>query len=420
MTVVPSFDVSFSLLIQVALLLVAARGLGWLAAQLGVTRVVGELATGFVLGPSILGTLAPGVASALFPRPGLPFLEVLSLLGLVLLLTLAGMEMDFDLVQRNRSHVASIGAVGLAVPFGLGVALGYAVPRSILTETTTRPVFALFLATALSISAIPVIVRILLDLDVFDHPLGQLTVAVAMFTDVVGWLLLSVVVGIARTGRLDVRSLGTVLAALVGFLAVSLVVGQRLIDASFARLDDERVGAQLGLLVVVTFVGSAVTIGLGVEPALGAFVVGLLVARSGEMTETATDAFERVTVGVFAPLFFGIAGLRADLGLLLDPTVALVGTVTLLVATVGKIGGVYVVASWLGYSRPEALGMGAGLNARGAVEIVIAALGLELGVLSVELYTVVLGVAIVTSAMAPPMLRVTLGRLPNRRRATGH
>ena len=185
-----------------------------------------------------------------------------------------------------------------------------------------------------------------------------------------------------------------------------------MLDWTLLRVGERNLKGQLSVVVVAAFVGSATTVVLGIEPALGAFVVGLLFARSGGVDEAATDLFEGVTVGLFAPLFFGIAGLRADLGLLLDPTVAVVGLLTLIVATVGKLGGVFAAASWLGHSRLESVAMGTGLNARGAIEIVIAAVGLELGILSGEMYTVVLGVAIVTSAMTPPMLRELLRRFP--------
>lgn len=411
MVAVQTFDLSFRVLVQLALLLAAARLLGTVAARIGVTRVVGELATGFVLGPSLLGALAPGPYARLFPGGESSLLPVLSLVGLVLLLALAGSEMDLDLLRARTRDVVIVGSVGLVVPFALGVLLGLGLPRTLLTDTVPRPVFALFLATALSISAIPVIVRILVDLEAFTRPFGQLTVAIAMYTDVVGWLLLSVVVGIARTGSLDVRSVTSVLLATVGFVGGALLLGQRLFDTVLARLGERNVRGQFSLVVLAAFVGSATTIALGLEPALGAFVVGILIARSGGVAEAATETLERVTLGVFAPLFFGIAGLRADLALVLDPTVALVGTLTLLVATAGKVGGVYLAASVLGYSRPEAFGMGAALNARGAIEIVIASVGLQLGILSPELYTVVLGVAVLTSAMTPPILRRALRRI---------
>ncbi|MFC6731466.1 cation:proton antiporter [Haladaptatus sp. DYSN1] len=405
MAAVLSSETAIFLLLQIVLLLAVARLLGAFTERIGATRVVGELTTGFVLGPSILGVAAPPAYEALFAVEESASLEVLSLLGLVLLLTLAGIEMEFQLIRRRLRDVVVIGSAGLALPFGLGLGLGLLVPGSLLVSSSPRLVFALFLATALSISAIPVIVRILRDLNVFHQPFGQLTVATAMYTDTLGWVLLSVVVGISRAGSLELGAIGVVLLVLLGFLAVAFTVGQRVVDSVLRQIGTDGKG-QLALVVGTAVLGSATTIALGIEPALGAFVAGLLISRSGGVKPAVSDTLERVTVGIFAPLFFGIAGLRADLGALADPTVALFGFVTLAVATVGKLAGVYLGATALGYSRTEALGMGAGLNARGAIEIVIATVGLELGILSVEVYTIILSVAILTSAMTAPLLRM--------------
>ncbi|MDS0295275.1 cation:proton antiporter [Halogeometricum luteum] len=395
-------------LVLVALLLVVARALGSVTERLGLTRVVGELGTGFVLGPSVFGRLLPSMYDPLAPAVASTLLSDLSLLGLVLLLTLAGLETDVELVRSYARDVITIGSVGVAVPFAFGLAFGLVIPAFLLTDTTPRLVFALFLATSLCISAIPVIVRILIDLEAFDSTFGQRTVATAMYTDVVGWLLLSVVVGVARVGRLDLRAVGVVVLTLSGFLLGAVFLGQRVVDAILARLDDADGRGHLVILVAAAVGGSALTYAAGIEPALGAFAVGLLFARAGGIPDRARATFEQMTLGVFAPLFFGVAGLNADLGLLFDPTVAVVGTATLVIATVGKIGGVSLAASWLGYDGPEAVGMGIGLNARGAIEIVVATVGLELGILSTRMYTVVIAVAVLTSAMTPPLLRRVL------------
>ncbi|MFC7068621.1 cation:proton antiporter [Halobaculum lipolyticum] len=389
----------------VALLLVVARLLGSLTERLGLTRVVGELATGFVLGPSVLGRAAPAATDWFAPALASPLLAELSLLGLVLLLALAGLETDVDLIRSYARDVVAIGSAGLAVPFVLGVGVGVVVPAALLTGESSRLVFALFLATSLCISAIPVVVRILIDLEAFDSPLGQRTVATAMFTDVVGWLLLGVVVGVARAGRLDGRAFATVVLVLAAFLIGAAVVGQRAVDAAVARLPADDVGGHLLVVVAAAVGASALAHAVGIEPALGAFVAGVLFARAGGIPERARSAFERGTLRVFAPVFFGVAGLEANLGLLADPTVAVVGAATLAVATVGKVGGVYLAATALGYDRTDAAGMGVGLNARGAIEIVIATVGLDLGILSPRMYTVVLLVAVITSAMTPPLLR---------------
>ena len=422
--VAPNPDGASLVLAQVFVVLVAARATGALADRLGFTSVVGELTTGFVLGPSVLGAAFPALQRRLFRST--EALDAVALLGLVFLLYTAGAETDFGLIRGRARAVVAAGLLGMVLPFALGAGLGLALPPDLglVPPTTTRSVFGLFLGVALSISAIPVAVRVLRDLDALSLPVGQVTVATAMFTDVVGWLGLSVVAGVARSGAVDAALVGRTVAALVAFLAVAFAVGPRLVDAAFARFGGggDPAGA-VALGAVAALGSSALCVALGVEPAVGAFVAGLVVSQAdagvgvdvrGTGEATGDGALESVTFGVFAPVFFGAAGLRADLGLLFDPTVALVGTATLLVAVVGKFVGAYAGATVAGYSRAEAAVLGSGLNARGAVEIAVATVGLELGVLGRGMYTVIVGVAVLTSAMTPPLLRVTLRRLPGR------
>lgn len=408
MASLPPLDDPVRLAVVLVAILVVARILGTITARLGATRVVGELATGFVLGPSLVGRALPGAGDVVAAAAASPLLADLSTLGLVFLLTLAGLETDVALVRAHLRDVVVVGTGGLVGPFVLGVALALVLPAALLTPTVSRTAFALFFATSLSISAIPVIVRILVDLDAAAGSFGQRLVATAMYTDVVGWLLLGVVIGLVRVGRVDPVATGRVALVLLAVALVPVVVGPRLVRAVLARLPaTRRRESHLAVLAAVAVGVSAGGYALGVEPAIGAFVAGLVLARA-EVAPAARATFERLTLRVFAPIFFGVAGLAADLGLLVDPTVAAVAAVTLVVATVGKVGGAGLAARWLGYDRAEAVGLGVGLNARGAIEVVIATVGLELGVLSPALYTVVLVVAVVTTAATPPLLRRAL------------
>lgn len=401
----PGVDTVAVVLLQLAVVLAVARTLGAVAARLGFTAVVGELLTGFVLGPSLLGAVAPGLQRTVAPAPG-GAVDALAVLGVLFLLALAGLELDLDLVRGRARTVGAVAGAGMALPFLLGAATGLVVPPALLVPGVDRHVFSLFLATALSLSAIPVVARILLDLDLYHRPFGQVVVAAAMVTDAVGWLLVGLVTGLARTGVLDWRGTLGVVAALAGFLLVSFTVGRRLLAAALDRVGRaDRGRGHLSLLLVATLGAGAVTLEIGLEPAVGAFVAGAVFARTDGVSPAATDAFEALTLGFFAPLFFAVAGLRADLGLLADPTVLGLGAGLVVVASVGKFGGVYVAALATGASRREAAGMGVGLNARGALEIVVATIGLEFGILSPAVYTVILLVAIVTTAVAPPLLR---------------
>lgn len=394
---------------QLLLIFLVAWGLGHIAERLGFTAVVGELVTGFVLGPSILGVILPSLYPVLFPPENSGILDVFGLLGLILLLGLVGLEIDVALIRDRLKSVVVIGILGMIVPFIFGMLFGLFVPAAFLPSVESRPLFSVFVATALSISAIPVIARVLRDLGIADRPVGQVTIAAAMFTDIIGWVLLSVIAGVARSGAVEVTGIGVVILTLGGFLLVAFTLGQHFVNRYIPRIF-ERIPEQSQFsLVVISILGiSSITWLLGLEPAIGAFVVGIVFARGEVVSATVLDTFETMTLGVFAPILFAVAGLRADLSLLLEPDVVLISVVLIGIATMGKFIGVYAGATMTGSARIEALTMGIGLNARGAIEIVIATLGLEFGILTVEMYTVILVMAIATTVMTPPLLRRTL------------
>ncbi|WP_152043327.1 cation:proton antiporter [Salinigranum salinum] len=412
-------DASLLLVEQLFVVLVLAHLFGFVTERLGLTAVVGELATGFVLGPSVLGLAFPSLYADLFPGTSGPLLDGVASVGLVLLLVVAGLEIDLGLVRRHATTTAAVGVFGMVVPFGLGFLFGWALPAALRGPSTDRLVFGLFVATALSISAIPVVTRILLDLRLLGTELGQMLVAAAVLTDVLGWLVLGVVVQAAREGSIAPASALRSVVVLAAFVAGALVVGRLVVPGAVSRLPAlGTTNRQVGVVVAAGLGTSALALAVGLEAFLGAFLLGVVLSRAGGLPTAVEERFESVTVSVFAPLFFGVAGLRADLTALADPTVIVVGAVAVGVALVGKFAGVFAGAVLVGRSRGEALVLGAGLNARGAIEIILATIGFELGILSTELYTVILGVAVVTSAMAPPLLKWSFDRLGTA--STGH
>jgi Kef-type K+ transport system membrane component KefB len=408
----PAPDASILLLEQLFVVLALAHFLGFLTDRLGMTAVVGELATGFVLGPSVFGLLFPAAYAQLFPGTSGAVLDAVTSVGLVLLLVLAGLEVDVDLVRRHARTTVAVGLVGTVVPFVLGFAFGWALPAGFRGPAADRLVFGLFLAIALSISAIPVITRILLDLRMLGTELGGILVASAVLTDVLGWLVLGVVTQAARDGVIAPASALRGIVVLLVFAVGALTVGRWIVPRAVARLSAlGPVDRQLGVVVAASLGAGALALAVGLEAFLGAFLLGVVLSRNGGLPAPIEERVESLTVGVFAPLFFGVAGLRADLTALADVDVLVVGSVALGIALAGKFVGVYAGAVLAGRDRWEAVVLGSGLNARGAIEIILATIGLELGILSTELYTVILGVAVITSAMAPPLLKWSFGRL---------
>lgn len=404
------------LLLQVAVLLLVARACGELARKLKTPAVVGELTAGVLLGPSVLGHLWPWARATLFPPVQIQsdLLAVVTWLGVILLLTMTGLETDLALIRRIGKRAAMISLGGLMVPFASGLALGYYLPASLLARPDHRFVFMMFTATAMSISAIPVIARILQELGALRRDIGQLTLAAGMIDDTVGWILLSVVAALASVGTLNVwLPLKSVLAVL-GLLVFALLIGRRMVAALYRWIDDhvEDPGAMTSVTVVLTLLMASLTLYLGLEAVLGAFVFGMMLREAPRYRPEVTNSLEEITRLVLSPVFFAAAGLKVDLSLFADGTQITYALLVLGTACVGKFVGVFIGSRLSGMGTWEGLAMGSALNARGAMEIIVATIGLSMGVLSVQMYSIIVFVAIATSLMAPPLLRTFLSRVP--------
>lgn len=403
-------------LLAFLVLLVAARVLGLVFVRLGQPSVIGELLAGIVLGPTLLGAVAPRVSQTLFPSKGTEatLLQLIAELGVIFLLLLSGMETDLGIIRRQAGLAAIIAALGMIVPFVAGVGLGVVLPGDLLGKPTDRLVFVLFVATAISLSAIPVIVKILLDLDLMRRDIGQLILAAGMLTDTSGWFLLAIVAGIAAVGSRPASDMVVSLVGVIVLAAFTFTVGPRLLRRLLAGVDlNFEVGhSVLSAVVAITLVGAALTQALHVEAFLGAFLVGVQLAGIPRIERKVRPPLEAVTFGIFAPIFFATAGLKVELLSILAPRLLGITLVVIAVAFVGKFVGTYVGGRLAGMRSWAALALGAGLNARGAVEIIVAAIGLALGILTPAMYSIVVVMAVVTSILAPPLLRFTLKRVP--------
>ena len=398
--------------LQLLVLLAAARLLGGGMRRIGQPAVVGELAAGLLLGPSVLGWAAPGAHAWLFPSDPLQegLLLAVGWIGAFLLLILTGFETDLALIRRLRWTTTRVAVGSLLVPMLFGLAIGLAMPGTFLGPRAEREVFALFMATALGISALPVIAKVLSELDLMRRDVAQVMLAAAMANDLAGWLLLGVVSGLARSGSIDLGQHGATLLGLVLFVAFAFSMGQRLVDAALRGVRRRRSGAAgaTSVMVLAGLLAGGLTHAIGLEALLGAFLIGIVLGRSRLQEPGAFEALHTVTFSFLAPIFFASAGLRVDLRLLAEHDVWLWGLGLLAAASASKFLGAGIGARLAALPAREALALGAGLNARGAVQIVVGAVGLSLGVLNASSYTVVLLVAIGTSMMAPPILRALL------------
>lgn len=395
--------------VQLALLLVASRTLGDLMKRLGQAAVIGELLAGVILGPSILGTLAPGLFTALFggdPMPG-RLLEAFAWIGAILLLLYVGLETDLDILRGQGHTAAYVSICGMVIPLGAGLGLGMLLPAHYLMAPDQRLIFALFMAVAIAISAVPVIAKILIELGLMRRELGMLILAAGLIDDTTGWLLLSLVAGLAKGRAVSAGSFAILLGEAAVFIAVCYFAGVRLV-AWLMRWVDDRGAAEHGKFSTMVLVGFACAITtqlIGLHAVFGAFVAGLMLSRTPRVRARDRAELEALTMGLMAPVFFGYSGLQANLSALRSPVVPLI---VLGVACAAKIGGCLIGGTLGRLKFREALAVAFGMNARGGMEIILALLGLSLGVLSPAMYTVVVAVAVVTSVAAPSLLKWSL------------
>jgi Kef-type K+ transport system membrane component KefB/nucleotide-binding universal stress UspA family protein len=394
---------------QLLVLLVVARLLGQAMRRIGQPAVVGQLGAGLLLGPSLLGRVAPGVLNWLVPADPLQsgMLFAVSWIGILLLLIETGFETDLALIRRLGKATALVSAGSIVLPLIAGLFVGTALPDVFRGELDDPTVFALFVGAALSISSLAVAGKVLSDLGLMRRNFGQVTLAAGMANDVVGWIMLGIVAALASAGEIAV---GPLLVTVVGIAVLyggGLTVGQRVVDYVLREVRRRHVTptGYITVVLVIALVFGVATQLIGAEAVLGAFVAGIVVARSKFHQPEARETLERITAGVFAPIFFATAGLRVDLGLLADPEVLFWAVVVIGAASATKFIGAYLGAQVAGLPRREGVLLGIGLNPRGTLEIVIATVGLSLGVFNQASYTVILLMAILNSMAAPPLLR---------------
>ncbi len=402
-------------LIQLSVLLLVSRTLGDLMKRLGQAPVIGELLAGVIVGPSIFGNLAPDVFAACFGGDPMSrhLLEAFAWTGALLLLLYIGLQTDLDILRGQGRAAACVSVCGMVIPFGAGMMLGLALPAHYLAAPDQRLIFALFMGVAIAISAVPVIAKILIELGLMRRELGMLILAAGLIDDTTGWLLLSLVAGLASGRALSLASIGLLLAEAAAFMAFCYFVGVRLVTWLMRWVDDRGAAehGKFSAMVLVAFGCAIVTQAIGLHAVFGAFVAGLMLSRAPRVRARDRAEIEAVTMGLMAPVFFAYSGLQANLSALRSPYVPLI---VLGVACTAKIAGALLGGKLGGLEFREGLAVAFGMNARGGMEIILALLGLSLGVLTPAMYTVIVAVAVVTSVMTPPLLTWALSGVSRR------
>jgi Kef-type K+ transport system membrane component KefB/nucleotide-binding universal stress UspA family protein len=407
------------LLAQIAFLLLIGRGLGEILQRFGQPAVIGQLLAGLILGPSLFGWLWPHAHDVIFPKSAeqKSLITGLADMGVMLLLLLTGMETDLKLVRKVGAPAVAVTAAGVAVPFICGFMLGQFLPESILPNPQHRLIASLFLGTALSISSIKIVAMVVREMNFMRRNLGQIIVASAIMEDTVGWIIVALTLGIAGAGGFAIGSLARTVIETGLFLILSYTVGRRLVFWLIRWVNDTFVSeyAVITAILLVMCVMALITQAIGVNTVLGAFVAGVLVGESPILSQHIEDQLRGFITAFMMPIFFGLSGLSANLTILADPRFALLTLGLVVIASLGKFAGAYGGGAISGLSARECLALGCGMNARGSTEVIVATIGLSMGALTQNLYTMIVTMAVLTTMAMPPTLRWALRRLPMRK-----
>ena len=394
------------LLIQIIAVLLMVRLFGFLFKHIGQPGVIGEIVAGIVLGPSVLGYFFPDVFQALFPPESLTNLELLSQVGLVLFMFVIGMELDFSVLKNKINETLVISHAGILVPFFLGIVASYWIYEEYAAAQTAFLPFALFIGISMSITAFPVLARIIQERNMTKTSLGTLAIASAANDDVTAWCLLAVVIAIAKAGTFAsaLYAIGlTALYIIIMFMVVrpflkkvgEVYANQEVINKTF-----------VALILLILIISSTLTEIIGIHALFGAFMAGVVMPPSIGFRKVMMEKVEDIALVFFLPLFFAFTGLRTEIGLINSPALWGVCLLLITVAVAGKLGGCAVAARLVGESWKDSFTIGTLMNKRGRMELVALNIGYEMGVLPPSIFVILVIMALVTTFMTTPLLHL--------------
>ena len=399
------------LLLQLSVMLVMGRLLAEAARKVNQPAVIGEIIAGILLGPTVLGMIQPEWFEALFPPASgagvvlTGFVQV----AVVMLLFIAGLEVDLHIVWQQGRQAVTTSALGLVIPFSIGFTFPYFFSDFFgINDVNARLTFALFMGTAMAITALPVIVRILMDLNIFKSRMGLLVVASAMVDDLVGWLIFSVILGLIGKGGGSMPLLNTIVLT-IGYAAFMLTIGRSLLNRVLPWVNKKLAwpGGVLSISLALCFLAGAFTEYIGIHAIFGAFIMGVALGDSEHFSERAKEIVHQFINNIFAPLFFVSIGLRVNFITNFDLTLTLV---IIAIAFFGKIVGSGLGARLGGFGWKESLAVGFGMNARGAMEIILGLIALENALINEKVFVSLVIVALVTSMTSGPLMKWSLNR----------
>ena len=399
------------LLLSISIMLFAAKVFGEIFIKLKQPAIIGEILAGIILGPTVLGTISPDIFYFLFPPQGATnnALTGLTNLSVVLLLLISGMEVDLNVVLKNSSKALVISCFGIIIPFAIGFLMAWFYPFTLgIADVNNKLIFALFIGTALSISALPVIAKTLMDLNIYKMDIGMMIIASAMINDLIGWLVFSVILGMMGNSSSHFNFL-EILLFIILFFIILFVFLRRIIDKIVNHIQEKWSfpGSILIFIMVLGIAGAAYTQYIGIHAVLGAFLVGIAIGEAPSLSERVREILNQFVSNIFAPLFFVSIGLGVNfiqnfnLGLVL---------IILLISIIGKVAGSYFGARISGVDSTDSAIIGLGLNSRGTMEIILGLLALQVGIITNQVFVALVIMALVTSLISAPLMNILLSR----------
>jgi Kef-type K+ transport system membrane component KefB/nucleotide-binding universal stress UspA family protein len=397
-------------LFQVLLVIGLSRLMGWVFRGLRQPLVIGEIVAGIMLGPSLLGLVAPGLSAALFTAETIPFLNILSQVGLIFFMFLIGLELNPKYLQGHLHAAINISHVSILVPFSLGAILALLLYPQVSNSDVSFTAFALFLGAAMSITAFPVLARIITENNLQRTKLGALALTCAAVDDVTAWCLLAGAIAVTRTNSM-VAALPTLLESAL-YIAFMLTVGRSFLKRLSKYYD--RTGKLTQFVLAGIYMGvvasALITEVIGIHLIFGAFLLGAVMPKNAGLTREIAEKTEDFVLTFLLPIFFAYSGLRTQIGLLNRPQLWLLCGLVLAVAIGGKFIGTYVAAKVCGFDHRESSALGWLMNTRGLTELIVLNIGLSLGVISPLLFTMLVIMALVTTFMTSPLLELTYSK----------
>ncbi|MBL8240843.1 MAG: cation:proton antiporter [Bryobacterales bacterium] len=394
-------------MLQLCVIIAAARLFGALFRKMGQPQVCGEIAAGLILGPSLFGRFFPELSREVFNPAVNPVFSVMSQIGLVLLMFLIGLEFEFGHLRENRRAALSVSFAGIFLPFGLGMWLGSYL-HTALGLRSNWLFFSLFMATAMSITAIPILGRIMMELRMNRSLIGSLTITAAAIDDAMGWVLLALVTAISQAA-FDPWKFGRMVGGVLLFGAVMYFVVRpvaiRWIGATLRRAAGALSLNALAVVLLLIFVSAICTNLIGIFSIFGAFLLGAILSDQPEFVAAVRNRLSDFVTVFFLPIFFTYTGLRTDIGTMTGMDLWLLCGLVLLAATAGKLGGCTLAARWNGFSWRDASIIGVMMNTRALMELIVINIGFELGIIPRSVFFMLVFMAIFTTYMTAPVLR---------------